>query len=84
MIRGGLISLIYRRMLQTQATKLNDSAAVTLMSTDVQRIAETFHFLILELVPAFIQLGVATYLLYRQLGAVFVVLLVLSIGIVSS
>ncbi|KAI1115542.1 P-loop containing nucleoside triphosphate hydrolase protein [Nemania sp. NC0429] len=80
MIRGGLISLIYRKMLQTQATKLNDSAAVTLMSTDVQRISETFHFLILELVPAFIQLGVATYLLYLQLGGVFVVLLILSIA----
>ncbi|KAI0803754.1 P-loop containing nucleoside triphosphate hydrolase protein [Xylaria sp. FL0064] len=80
MIRGGLISIIYRKMLQTQVTKTNDSAAVTLMGTDVQRIAETFHYLLVELIPAFIQLGIATYLLYLQLGAVFVVLLVLSIA----
>ncbi|KAI0423684.1 P-loop containing nucleoside triphosphate hydrolase protein [Xylaria sp. FL1042] len=80
MIRGGLISIIYRKMLQTQVTKTNDSAAVTLMGTDVQRIAETFHYLLVELIPAFIQLGIATYLLYLQLGAVFVVLLILSIA----
>ncbi|KAI1272257.1 P-loop containing nucleoside triphosphate hydrolase protein [Xylaria sp. FL0933] len=80
MIRGGLISIIYRKMLQTQVTKTNESAAVTLMGTDVQRIAETFHYLLVELVPAFIQLGIATYLLYLQLGAVFVVLLILSIA----
>ncbi|KAI1419772.1 P-loop containing nucleoside triphosphate hydrolase protein [Xylaria sp. FL1777] len=80
MMRGGLISIIYRKMLQTQVTKLNDSAAVTLMGTDVQRIAETFHYLLVETVPAFIQLGIATYLLYLQLGAVFVVLLILSIA----
>ncbi|KAI0906085.1 P-loop containing nucleoside triphosphate hydrolase protein [Ustulina deusta] len=79
MMRGGLISIIYRKMLRTQMTKLNDSAAVTLMGTDVQRIAETFHYLLVETVPAFIQLSIATYLLYLQLGAVFVVLLILSI-----
>ncbi|KAI8944427.1 P-loop containing nucleoside triphosphate hydrolase protein [Xylaria longipes] len=65
MMRGGLISIVYRKMLQSQATKSNDSAAVTLM---------------VDTIPAFIQLGIATYLLYLQLGAVFVVLLVLSIA----
>ncbi|KAI0115560.1 P-loop containing nucleoside triphosphate hydrolase protein [Nemania sp. FL0031] len=80
MIRGGLISMIYRKLLQTQTTKVNDSAAVTLMGTDVQRITESFHYLIVETIPAFIQLGIATYLLYLQLGGVFVVLLVLSIA----
>ncbi|KAI0508944.1 P-loop containing nucleoside triphosphate hydrolase protein [Xylaria bambusicola] len=80
MMRGGLISIIYRKMLRTQVTNLNDSAAVTLMGTDVQRIAETFHYLLVETVPAFLQLAIATYLLYLQLGAVFVVLLILSIA----
>ncbi|KAI1313225.1 P-loop containing nucleoside triphosphate hydrolase protein [Xylaria venustula] len=80
MIRGGLISVIYRKMLQIQMTKQNDSAAVTLIGTDVQRIAETFHYLLVETVPAFIQLGIATYLLYLQLGGVFVILLILSIA----
>lgn len=84
MMRGGLISIIYRKMLQSQVTKSNDSAAVTLMGTDVQRITETFHYLLVETLPAFLQLGIATYLLYLQLGAVFVVLLILSIGIVPS
>ncbi|KAI1751604.1 P-loop containing nucleoside triphosphate hydrolase protein [Xylaria castorea] len=80
MMRGGLISITYRKMLWSQAAKSSDSAAVTLMGTDVQRIAETFHYLLVETIPAFIQLGIATYLLYLQLGAVFVVLLILSIA----
>ncbi|KAJ3569671.1 hypothetical protein NPX13_g6005 [Xylaria arbuscula] len=80
MMRGGLVSLIYRKMLRTPMTSLNDSAAVTLMGIDVQRIAETFHYLLVETVPAFIQLGIATYLLYLQVGGVFVVLLILSIA----
>ncbi|KAI0858183.1 P-loop containing nucleoside triphosphate hydrolase protein [Xylaria cubensis] len=80
MIRGALISIVYRKMLGSQAAKSNDSAAITLMGTDVQRIAETFHYLLVETIPAFIQLGIATYLLYLQLGAVFVVLLILSIA----
>ncbi|KAI1128647.1 P-loop containing nucleoside triphosphate hydrolase protein [Nemania abortiva] len=80
MMRGGLISMIYRKLLRTQVTKLNDSAAVTLMGTDVQRITESFHYLIVETIPAFIQLGIATYLLYLQLGGVFVVLLILSVA----
>ena len=84
MMRGGLISIIYRKLLRTPVTALNDSAAVTLMGTDVQRIAETFHYLLVEMLPAFIQLGIATYLLYLQLGGVFVVLLILSIGILDS
>ncbi|TRX89453.1 hypothetical protein FHL15_009622 [Xylaria flabelliformis] len=80
MIRGALISIVYRKILGSQAANSNDSAAVTLMGTDVQRIAETFHYLLVETIPAFIQLGIATYLLYLQLGAVFVVLLILSIA----
>lgn len=40
------------------------------MGTDVPRIAETFHFLLIEVPPAVVQLGVAFYLLYVQLGVV--------------
>ena len=42
------------------------------MGTDVPRIAETFHFLLIEVPPAVVQLGVAFYLLYAQLGVVSV------------
>ncbi|KAI0143174.1 P-loop containing nucleoside triphosphate hydrolase protein [Xylariaceae sp. FL1272] len=79
MMRGSLISIIYHKMLKTKMTKSNESPAVTLMGTDVQRIAETFYYLLIEAVPALIQVPIATYLLYRQLGTVFVVLLILSI-----
>ncbi|KAI3316952.1 P-loop containing nucleoside triphosphate hydrolase protein [Xylariaceae sp. AK1471] len=80
MMRGGLAAMIYSTMLQIQVTKQNNSAAITLMSTNVQRIAKSFQYLVVETVPAVIQLAIATYLLYRQLGTVSVALLILSIN----
>ncbi|KAI1263553.1 P-loop containing nucleoside triphosphate hydrolase protein [Xylariaceae sp. FL1019] len=79
MMRGSLIAIIYQKMMETKMTKSSESPAVTLMGTDVQRIAETFFYLLVEAVPALIQVPIATYLLYRQLGTVFVVLLILTI-----
>jgi ATP-binding cassette, subfamily C (CFTR/MRP), member 1 len=73
MMRGGLVSLIYEKMMQMRIVDINESAAMALMGTDVQRIAELFYWLAIEAGPAVIQLGVAMYLLYLQLGLVFVI-----------
>jgi ATP-binding cassette, subfamily C (CFTR/MRP), member 1 len=43
---------------------------VALVSTDVQRIAETFHLFLVNLVPSVVQSAIAIYILYTQLGAV--------------
>ncbi|ORY71658.1 multidrug resistance-related protein [Pseudomassariella vexata] len=72
MIRGELITAIYAKMMTLQINNLNESAAMTLMGADVQRIAETFYFLVIDVIPSVVQLGIAMYLLYVQLGAVCV------------
>lgn len=78
MIRGELTTVIYAKLLCLH--KVDESAALTLMGTDVQRISETFHFALIEVVPSAVQLGIAVYLLYLQLGAVCVAPAIVSLG----
>ncbi|KAL4781147.1 P-loop containing nucleoside triphosphate hydrolase protein [Aspergillus varians] len=66
-IRGSLCSLIYVNTLNLSSTALDESMAVSLMSTDTESIcqsATTLH----ELWVAPIESAVAIFLLYRQLG----------------
>ena len=67
MARGALVSLIYARSLKLQAGVYDESAALTLMSTDVDRItmsAEGF----LGIWARLIQVAIGIWLLERQLG----------------
>ena len=67
-IRGGLVSLIYSKTIDLSITALDESAALTLMSTDVQTIADSLIWLHDSWGSA-IEVGIAIYLLYRALGA---------------
>lgn len=80
MMRGQLSGIVYEKMLTLPAADANDSAAMSLMGTDVQRIAEMFYFLIIEVVPDSLQVGIAVYLLYLQLGAVCVAPVLITIS----
>ncbi len=73
MTRGALVSMIYSKLLQTKVNAVDQSTAFTLMTTDVEKIVETFWKLILEPWCCVLQIGIGGYLLYRQLGAVFCV-----------
>lgn len=78
MFRGALVSLIYDRTLQLQDGVYNEAAAVTLMSTDVDRIASSLEDLH-EIWAQIIEVGLGIWLLAMQLGWVCVFpLLVLS------
>lgn len=69
-IRGGLVSLIYRKALDLNIAQFERDAPLTLMSTDVERIAESmalFH----DVWASAIELGLALYLLYTELGVGF-------------
>ncbi|KGO42895.1 ABC transporter, integral membrane type 1 [Penicillium expansum] len=70
-IRGGLISLIYQKTVNLSITELEEKAALTLISADVERITTAFGTLH-ETSAAFIEVVVALYLLYTQLGPGFV------------
>ncbi|KAH0431618.1 ABC transporter [Colletotrichum camelliae] len=72
MVRGGLISLIYEKVVQSPSTQVGDSAAMTLIGTDVERICETWHLAVAESWASVIQLGFAVWLLQMQIGAVCV------------
>lgn len=70
MARGCLAAAVYKKTTRARLDAADDSAAVTLMSTDVERIRVgflPFH----EFWSNTIQVAVACYLLYRQIGAAF-------------
>ncbi|KAK4083017.1 uncharacterized protein Triagg1_1907 [Trichoderma aggressivum f. europaeum] len=79
MIRGGLIGLIYRKMLRLSASELGESSAVTLMGNDIETLAERANALLIEGWANTLTVGIAVYMLYAQLGAVCVAPIVMAI-----
>lgn len=67
MIRGGLISLIYRQTTKLQAGDFKAKSSITLISTDVERISYRLRS-IHEAWMAPIEVAIAIFLLERQLG----------------
>ncbi|KAL3428844.1 hypothetical protein BDV09DRAFT_190632 [Aspergillus tetrazonus] len=66
-LRGGLISLIHKQTVHARAVDLGGSTAITLMGTDVERIVSGFR-LLHELWASLTDIGIAVYLLERQVG----------------
>ncbi|EED18573.1 ATP-binding cassette transporter, putative [Talaromyces stipitatus ATCC 10500] len=85
-VRGSLISIIYSKTVDLSITALDESVAVTLMSSDTQTICNGFQF-IHEFWAVPLELAVAVYLLSRQLGVVcaapVVLALVSTVGILA-
>ncbi|KAJ9142479.1 Multidrug resistance-associated protein 1 [Pleurostoma richardsiae] len=69
MARGCLASAVYKKTTESKAVA-DDSAAVTLMSTDVERIRQGFLTLH-EYWANTVEVALASWLLQRQLGAAF-------------
>lgn len=76
MFRGATVSLIYSRALQIQDGLYDESASITLMSTDTDRVSLAIYNLN-EVWARGIEVGVAIFLLARQLGWVAVIPLVI-------
>jgi ATP-binding cassette, subfamily C (CFTR/MRP), member 1 len=79
MLRGILVTAIYRKTMSATLATASDASAITLMSTDVERIVlgmAKIH----DAWSTLVQVACAMYILYRQVGAVFVAPIVLSIG----
>src|SRR4051794_31449025 len=79
-IRSALVAVIYRKLIVLKYANVNESAAMTLMGSEVDRICESLHYVISEIVPNIIQLGVAVWLLERQLGAVCIAPVIVTLG----
>jgi len=79
MVRGSLIAVIYEKMISLKSANTNESAAITLMGTDVERIVETFFLLVVEIWANILQLSIAVFLLERQLGAVCIAPIIIAL-----
>ncbi|CEJ57910.1 hypothetical protein PMG11_06587 [Penicillium brasilianum] len=75
-IRGSLVSLIFRKSLELPKS---DMAPLTLMSTDVERIVQGMQY-VHEVFVSFFTLGVALWLLERQLGVGAIAPIVVTVG----
>ncbi|KAI8313892.1 ABC transporter atnG [Colletotrichum sp. SAR11_240] len=78
MIRAGLIDIIFRKTVSLKADDLKDSAAVTLMGTDVERIVTTFA-MFHEIWASVFEVGIAVFLLQQQIQIASIVPVVISI-----
>ncbi|KAK3353395.1 ABC transporter [Lasiosphaeria hispida] len=78
-VRGGLVATIYRNMLKIRAETANSSAALSLMSTDVDRVTMS-SYIIVNIVPNLIQIAIALYILSVQLGATAVAPIILCVA----
>ena len=67
MVRGTLVSAVYRRTLKLSATSVTGAAPLTLMSTDVEMVCNGLKG-VHETWANLLQAAIALFLLSRQLG----------------
>jgi ABC-type multidrug transport system fused ATPase/permease subunit len=67
MIRNSLVPLVYRQTLRLDVGSVRDSAALTLMSVDIERISSGLRY-VHEIWGSPIDVALALWLLQRQLG----------------
>ena len=77
--RGAMVSLIYSRSLKIQAGVCDDSATLTLMSTDVTALTTSLQALC-DIWARVIEMSIGLWLLQRQLGWVCVAPIVVVAG----
>lgn len=72
MVRGGLVSLLYRKATDMSTKDVDPAASMTLMSADIERIVQgwqTMH----EIWANAVEVAIAIFLLERQLGVACVI-----------
>jgi len=80
MLRGGLISMIYGKMMALPLGNASESGAMSIMGSDVETLAESFHLLVCNTWANALQLAIGIYLLASQLGAICVAPLIVAVG----
>ena len=79
MVRGSLIAVVYSRTLDLPLGTQHHSAPSTLMSTDVERIC-TCLVNLHELWANVIEVGIAVYILEKQIGAACIAPALIALG----
>jgi ATP-binding cassette subfamily C (CFTR/MRP) protein 1 len=67
MVRGSLVTLIFNKTLRMSTTAISDTAPITLMSTDIERIGSGLRE-VHEVYSNFIEVALALWLLARLLN----------------
>ncbi|KAF7158902.1 hypothetical protein CNMCM5623_004081 [Aspergillus felis] len=90
MVRNSLVPLVYRQTLRLDVGSVRDSAALTLMSVDIERISSGLRY-VHEVWASPIDVALALWLLQRQLGiaaaapaGIFVLCSVFGLGVAST
>lgn len=78
-VRSGLTGIIYEHTMSLRAKDVRDSAALTLMGTDVERIVESLR-MVHELWASLLEVAVGVWLLTRQVSYAAVLPLVVCLG----
>jgi ATP-binding cassette subfamily C (CFTR/MRP) protein 1 len=81
MVRGILVSEIYKKTVETSLPSSAGKAAVTLMSTDVERVVNGLRG-VNEAWASFITVSFAAWLLFMQLNVAFLGPVALCAGII--
>ncbi|CAI7570859.1 unnamed protein product [Penicillium viridicatum] len=71
MVRGSLVTLIFNKTLRMSTTVISDTAAITLMSTDIERIGSGLQEMH-ELYSNFTEVALALWLLARMLNVAII------------
>lgn len=79
MIRGGLVESIFEKILKLKEDKESESKALTLTISDIQKITGTLTYMH-EMWAGVLETALASWLLYRQLGASCFVILALALS----
>jgi len=82
MMRGGLISMLYHKSTDIALKNVDPASSLTLMSADIERIVtgmQTAH----EIWSNSLEVGLAIYLLQRQLGAACGIPIGVAIGMIQ-
>jgi hypothetical protein len=79
MARGGLISMLYRKATDLSLRDIDPASSMTLMSADIERIVQGWQSMH-EIWANCLEIAVAIYLLYQQLGAACAIPIVISVG----
>lgn len=79
MVRGGLVSMIYKKSSNLSTKDSDPASSLTLMSADVERIVQGWQTMN-DIWANLAEIGLAIFLLERQLGVACVIPVGVSIG----
>lgn len=82
MTRGGLVILLFDKLLRLAENPAVESRAMTLMFSDTQRIMSAMNYFH-ELWSGVFDMAIATWLLYRKTGVASFAMLAVTIGMFS-